>query len=204
MTLWNLLKTGGWVMLPLAVCSVVVWGICVERFFSLRKWREKNKEFLLSFSNFWLKGDHEGAKKLCEDSSADLSVIAKELLSSRGKSDPFPRVERRRLEQTSELKRFLWILGTIGSASPFIGLFGTVIGIIESFQSMAETGAGGFTVVAAGISQALVATAAGIFVAVIALFFYNYFQVQVGQLQFQLKLLSEEMLEIWDTSKKEA
>jgi biopolymer transport protein ExbB len=75
---------------------------------------------------------------------------------------------------------YLWILGTIGSSAPFIGLFGTVVGIIRAFQDMAEHGAGGFEVVAAGISEALVATAAGLFVAIIALLFFNYLQVRVG------------------------
>ena len=109
-------------------------------------------------------------------------------------------MERRRLEQSAELRRNLWILGTIGSSAPFIGLFGTVVGIIRSFTSMSEAGAGGFAVVSAGISEALVATAAGILVAVIAVIFYNYFQIRVGKYQFQLKMLSEEMLEVWDQS----
>jgi biopolymer transport protein ExbB len=199
-------------MVPLFVCSIAVWGVVVERLWALRGWREKNREFLLSFSNLWLRGDREGARKLCERSQVELAEIARELVGdqpTRRKEDMtrdevlderlFARLERRRLEQSAELRRFLWVLGTIGSAAPFIGLFGTVIGIIKAFTTMAEAGTGGFNVVAAGISEALVATAAGIVVAVIAVFFYNYFQVKVGQLQFQLKHLCEEMLEIWDS-----
>ena len=64
--------------------------------------------------------------------------------------------------------------------APYVGLFGTVIGIIRAFQAMAEHGAGGFEVVAAGISEALVATAAGLFVAIVALMFFNYLQVRAG------------------------
>lgn len=212
MSLWGLIKTGGWTMLPLFVCSVAVWGVIVERLWTLRNWREKNREFLLSFSNLWLRGDRDGARKLCERSTVELAELAREIVVASGAnraSDPAPkgpllservlaRMERRRLEQSVDLRRFLWILGTIGSAAPFIGLFGTVVGIIKSFGSMAEAGVGGFNVVAAGISEALVATATGIVVAVIAVFFYNYFQVRVGNLQFQLKLLYEEMLEVWE------
>ena len=198
-TLWGLVKTGGWTMFPLLVCSVAVWGVVVERFWSLRKWREHNREFLLSFSNLWLRGDQDAAKKLCETSESDLSVLAAELLVDLS-SKTIQRMERRRLEQSAELRRNLWILGTIGSSAPFIGLFGTVVGIIRSFTSMSEAGAGGFAVVSAGISEALVATAAGILVAVIAVIFYNYFQIRVGKYQFQLKMLSEEMLEVWDQS----
>jgi biopolymer transport protein ExbB/TolQ len=85
-----------------------------------------------------------------------------------------------RHEAASDLKRGLWLVGTIGSLAPYVGLWGTVVGIIRAFQDMAEHGAGGFEVVAAGISEALVATAAGLFVAIIALMFFNYLQVRAG------------------------
>jgi biopolymer transport protein ExbB len=80
------------------------------------------------------------------------------------------------------MKRGLWVIGTIGSLAPYVGLFGTVIGIMRAFNEMAEQGAGGFEVVAAGISEALVATAAGLFVAIVALAFFNYLQVRVGSI----------------------
>lgn len=80
------------------------------------------------------------------------------------------------------MRKHLWILGTVASSAPFIGLLGTVIGIIKSFESMAIVGTGGFSVVAAGISEALVATALGLGVAIIALIFYNYFQTRIGNL----------------------
>lgn len=192
-------------MFPLVLCSIAVWGVIAERFWSLRRWREKNREFLLSFSNLWLRGDRDGAKKLCEKGNVELAELAREVLlqlstAEKSKLDErlLARADRRRQEQSSELRRFLWVLGTIGSAAPFIGLFGTVVGIIRSFTSMSEAGAGGFTVVAAGISEALVATASGILVAVVAVFFYNYFQVKVAGLQFQLRILYEEMLEVWE------
>jgi biopolymer transport protein ExbB len=85
-----------------------------------------------------------------------------------------------RQEAAHELKRGLWIVGTIGSLAPYVGLFGTVIGIIRAFRDMAEHGAGGFEVVASGISEALIATAAGLAVAIVALMFFNYLQTRVG------------------------
>jgi biopolymer transport protein ExbB len=85
-------------------------------------------------------------------------------------------------EETQKLKKHLWILGTVASSAPFIGLLGTVVGIIKSFESMAIAGTGGFAVVAAGISEALVATALGLAVAIIAVIFYNYFQTRIGNL----------------------
>jgi biopolymer transport protein ExbB len=85
-------------------------------------------------------------------------------------------------EETQKLRKHLWILGTVASSAPFIGLLGTVVGIIKSFESMAVAGTGGFAVVAAGISEALVATALGLGVAIIALIFYNYFQSRIATL----------------------
>ena len=200
MSIFELVKTGGWAMVPLLICSIAVWAIVAERLYNFKNWKEKNQSFLLTFSNFWLKGEKESALKLCERSSVDLAPVALEFLeaSHLSKEKLLSKVERKRLEQSSELKKFLWVLGTIGSASPFIGLFGTVVGIIRSFISMSQSGAGGFAVVSAGISEALVATAAGILVAVIAVFFYNYFQVHVSKMQFQFKLLTEELVDILD------
>jgi biopolymer transport protein ExbB/TolQ len=85
-------------------------------------------------------------------------------------------------EETQNLKKNLWILGTVASSAPFIGLLGTVVGIIKAFESMAIAGTGGFAVVAAGISEALVATALGLAVAIIAVIFYNYFQTRISNL----------------------
>ncbi len=73
------------------------------------------------------------------------------------------------------LKRYLWALGTVGSSAPFVGLFGTVVGILKAFQSMSVAGTGGFKVVSQGIAAALVATAAGLLVAIYAVIAYNYF-----------------------------
>ncbi len=85
-------------------------------------------------------------------------------------------------EETQCLKKHLWILGTVASSAPFIGLLGTVVGIIKAFENMAIEGTGGFAVVAAGISEALVATALGLAVAIIAVIFYNYFQTRISNI----------------------
>ena len=82
-------------------------------------------------------------------------------------------------ERDVEIERFLVVLGTLGNASPFIGLFGTVVGIIKAFRDLALSGTGGPTVVAKGIAEALVATAAGLAVAIPAVIFYNYFMRKV-------------------------
>ena len=91
-------------------------------------------------------------------------------------------------------KRYLWALGTVGSSAPFVGLFGTVVGILKAFQSMSVAGTGGFKVVSQGIAAALVATAAGLLVAIYAVIAYNYFVSKVNGLSLRYKLYSEEFL----------
>jgi len=190
-------------MIPLFILSIIVWAVAIERFIAYKNWLKKNQEFLLQFQNLWLKKDLQACKKACESSKTEVSRLAYEILKNEKEiqalsEKTLARIERLRDEQMQLLKKNLWILGTIGSATPFVGLFGTVVGIIKAFQSIAETGSGGFSVVAAGISEALIATAGGILVAVIAVFFYNYFLVKVSKFQFYLGQFTEELIEIFE------
>jgi biopolymer transport protein ExbB len=104
-------------------------------------------------------------------------------------------MERARQEANLDLRRRLWVLGTVGAIAPFVGLFGTVVGIMNAFHQMAVTGQGGFAVVAAGISEALVATAGGIAVAVAAVVLYNAFNTHVQRLSTRLRIHAEHVLE---------
>jgi biopolymer transport protein ExbB/TolQ len=101
----------------------------------------------------------------------------------------------RQFEEVQGAGTYLWILGTIGAAAPFIGLFGTVIGIIRAFHAMALAGTGGFGVVAAGISEALIATALGLAVGIAAVVLYNFFQARVDQIDGALRIGSARLLE---------
>ena len=87
------------------------------------------------------------------------------------------------------------MLGTIASSAPFIGLFGTVIGIIKAFHTMSIAGTGGFSVVASGISEALIATALGLAVGILALIFYNYFQSKVERIDAALQIAGARVLQ---------
>ena len=105
------------------------------------------------------------------------------------------RLERQFAQTRAGLGQFLWVLGTIGSSAPFIGLFGTVVGIIKSFESIAVSGKAGFSVVAGGLSEALIATAVGIIVAVMAIIFYNYLQVRLRGINLEFQHRMEDLAE---------
>ena len=203
MTLFGLVAAGGFVMYPLVLCSLLAWAVIMERLWSYRSLRRDLKDFHLEAMNALLRGDLDALRSDCQKKpklpSALLVKVALDRLASKDarlKSSWLEAMERRRQVLNQELRQNLWILGTIGSASPFIGLFGTVVGILRSFGEMAKTGAGGFTVVAAGISESLIATAAGIVVAVISVMAYNMFQTRWSQLVLTLRVQMEELVEL--------
>jgi biopolymer transport protein ExbB len=143
------------------------------------------------------RGDLQAARTMCERSSspvADVFIAALNKLHHQGESVQRA-AERERQRLGLWMKRRLWAIGTVGAIAPFVGLFGTVVGIIRAFKDIASAGAGGFSVVAGGVSEALVATAGGILIAVIAVAFYNYFQSRAGRATVEVKLVVDEFLE---------
>lgn len=103
-------------------------------------------------------------------------------------------LEHSREEALIDMKRGLGFLATIGSTAPFIGLFGTVVGIINAFRGIAATGTGGMAAVSGGIAEALVATALGIFVAIPAVVAFNHFTGMLDQFQAELNKASSELM----------
>ncbi len=97
--------------------------------------------------------------------------------------------------QKPAYERGLGFLGTLGANAPFLGLFGTVVGIIKAFHNMALMGSGGFSVVAAGISEALVATALGLGVAIIAVVAYNYFQTRIERIEAAMTIACNRVID---------
>jgi len=104
-------------------------------------------------------------------------------------------IEREATMTAAEFKRGLGGLATIGTTAPFIGLFGTVVGIINAFRGMAMTGSGGLGAVSAGIAEALVTTAFGLFVAIPAVWMYNYFMNRIERFNIEMSNSSNELLD---------
>ena len=171
---------------PLILLSIISVTVVFERLWSLRNLNAMTLRIADSLQEPLKKGQRDLAVAICKQNSDSpagrifLNILSHENIS---RPDAANSIATEALfEETQKLKKHLWILGTVASSAPFIGLLGTVIGIIRSFESMAIAGTGGFAVVAAGISEALVATALGLAVAIIAVIFYNYFQTRIGSL----------------------
>ena len=179
-TLLQLLQDGGLTVYPLGLASVITLTILMERIWRYHGMSHQIRDVTRQTIEFLVRRDVNQARSLCEKSDTAIAKIFLEAM--RWKNIAIEDLERvlftARQDAVTDLKRGLWVIGTIGSLAPYVGLFGTVVGIIRAFQSMAAQGVGGFEVVAAGISEALVATGAGLFVAIVALGFYNYLQVR--------------------------
>ncbi len=171
-----------WILWLLIILSVVSVAIAVERFwFFLRQSRLKG-EVIEDFYTKLRNKDYTAASELCASYPSSLEAkVALEGLNHR--EGGFHAIQELTtaylLRQRKVLDRGLVVLATLGNNAPFIGLFGTVLGIIKSFHDLGANPAGGASVVMAGISEALVATAVGLLVAIPAVIAYNYFQRQI-------------------------
>ena len=189
----TLIEHGGLTIYPLVLCSVIAVAVFLERVWAYRGALGATRALAGRVLDFLGEGDVKAARTACDIVRSPASPVLREALSLRRITpDRVAQVlDAARAQEVQRLKERLWILGTIGSMSPFIGLFGTVVGIIKSFRQMAITGSGGFTVVAAGISEALVATAAGLIVAVMAIVAYNYLIVRANRIAVELRAACE-------------
>jgi len=179
-SLLDLLQRGGLTVYPLALASIVSFAVLLERLWRFRGIDRASRALTRATVERLVRRDLAGARGLCEESATPLAALFLEAMRWRNVAlEDLERVlATSRQEEAQRLRRGLWLVGTVGSLAPYVGLFGTVVGIIRAFRDMAIHGAGGFEVVAAGISEALVATGAGLIVAITALAFFNYLQVR--------------------------
>jgi biopolymer transport protein ExbB len=184
--LFQIIQRGALATYPLILLSVISVAVVLERLWSLRNIGSVTLRIAESILEPIRKGQKDLAIAICRQNShcpagrIFLNVISRH--GDQGLEVAGTFATEAMFEETQKMRKHLWILGTVASSAPFIGLLGTVVGIIKSFENMAVVGTGGFTVVAAGISEALVATALGLGVAIIAVMFYNYFQTRIANI----------------------
>ncbi len=180
----EIVQSGGWLMVPILLCSVIAAAISGERLWSLQRKRVLPNN-LLPQTWTMLKNNDMDSQKLRElrSGSALGSVFATGIANARRGRDVMKQAMEEASSQVShELERYLTALGIIASIAPLLGLLGTVVGMIKVFTELMSEGAGNANLLAGGISQALITTAAGLSVAIPALMFHRFFLRRVDEL----------------------
>jgi len=211
--MWNQMaavaKTVSFLLIGL---SIVTLYMLIERMLTFNKAKNKSKEVAPKLSDLLKKGNVTDAMTLSTKKDYKGSHLARvtaggireyleakdsrlgteELIASAERGS-----ERAQILFDQELRKGLSILATIATSSPFIGLFGTIFGIINAFRGMALTGSGGIGAVASGISEALVTTAFGIGVAVLSLWVYNYLNSRIEIFGAEMTNTSSQLLDFF-------
>ncbi len=191
------------VVVLLGVMSVWSIGVMIERYFTFRKARKQSRQFVGSVAEAFKGGNLQEAMDLAEQhKKSHLAKVVQAGLNEyqSGSGSQTIEASRRACERATameieEFKRGLGGLATIGSTAPFVGLFGTTVGIINAFTGMSQAEDTGLAAVAGGIAEALVATAFGLFVAIPAVWMYNYFTGQVETFIVEMDNSSSELID---------
>ena len=212
--MWNQMgffaKAIAWVLF---IMSMISFGVAVERFYTFLKARKQSKLYAPQVAKFLKDGRLKEAIALSQKKEFRYSHLAKVVLaglneyqyqadaggaalSREDMMDTVRRaIQRASALTASDLKRGVASLATIGATAPFVGLLGTVVGIITAFQGIAATGSGGLGSVSAGISEALVETALGLVVAIPAVWFYNYLTGRIEYFNVEMDNSSSELVD---------
>ncbi|OIO33640.1 MAG: hypothetical protein AUJ70_02915 [Candidatus Omnitrophica bacterium CG1_02_40_15] len=209
MGMFQLISNGGVTMYVLILCSILSMAIIIERILYYRRRSiVKREDFMMDIKNQLNRDNPRHAVSMCigisnEANTPFANVVCAGLSAyGRGEKEISSNMERSIAIETNMLSRFTTIVGTIGSTSVYIGLFGTVLGIIRAFHDISKTGSGGISVVINGISEALICTAAGLCVAVPAVIAYNYFIKKIDNFVIDMELCASEILDFISNIKK--
>jgi biopolymer transport protein ExbB len=198
------------VVITLVLMSVYCFATGIERLIVFGKAKSQSRILLKLISALWQEGKVEDSIKLCSDKRFKNSHLAKVLVAGLNElqfqqdsksshaevvESAKRAIERATIKGIQEFKRGLNGLATIGSTGPFVGLFGTVFGIITAFQGMGVSGSGGIGAVAGGIAEALVTTGFGIIVAVVAVWFFNVLLNRVDVFTGEMANASSELID---------
>jgi biopolymer transport protein ExbB len=197
-SIWEIFQTGGFTMYILLFCSILSVTVLLERIFYYRKLSKTNRaEFMIRLKKVLKSGDVERAMEICKDTNAPFSNVVCSGLELLGHPEKqiSNAMEREITVETTKLERYTSIVGTIGNTAVYIGLFGTVLGIIRAFHDIALAGTGGMSIVIGGVAEALVCTAAGLFVAIPAVIAFNYFAKKVESFINDMELCASELID---------
>jgi len=189
---------GGWVMMPIILCSVLAVTLILERFWTLRENRITPPLLVEQILTLHQKKriNNEAIEKLYINSPLG-RILAVGLRNRNGSRAIMKEsIEEEGRQVALDLERFLNTLGTIASITPLLGLLGTVIGMIKVFAVITSLGVGDPKILADGISEALITTAAGLSVAIPSLMFYRYLRGRVDELLLKMEAQAVYMVEV--------
>ena len=196
--MWEIVKAGGWLMLPIILCSIVALAIVIERFVTLRESRILPRNLV---ADVWRMASN---RELTEERVREIQhgsplgrVLAAGLLDRTQQRETMKAsIEEVGGHVAHELGRYLNALGTIAAVTPLLGLLGTVVGMISVFTNITTVGVGNPAQLAGGISQALITTAGGLMVAIPALMFHRYFRARVDALVVGMEKESLKLVDV--------
>ena len=193
----ELVKAGGWLMVPILLCSVISMAIVAERFWTLQRRRIAPEDLVVQVWQ-WARSGTLSAERIRLLRKG--SPLGRILAAGLANQDRDREVMKESIEDVGrhvvhELERYLNALGTIASITPLLGLLGTVIGMIKVFAVITTQGVGDPGVLANGISEALITTAAGLTVAIPSLMFHRFFRGRIDELVITMEEEALKMLE---------
>ncbi len=196
--MWEMIKAGGWLMLPIIVASILALAISLERLWSLRMARVAPPDLLARVWK-WIKANQLDAarlKELREDSPLGEILAAGLLNSKHGREIMKESIEEAGSHVVHDLEKYLSLLGTVALISPLLGLLGTVIGIIEAFMAVTASGIGDPTMLAGGISKALITTASGLVVAIPAMVVHRHLVRHISTITVEMEQQAIKLVDI--------
>lgn len=196
---WELMNHGGGTMYVVAAFSVIALAVGIER--AMVQWNFVSRARALgeAINKSLLRGSVEDARSVCERSESPMADVFLVGIERYGRTKPdnvITSTHRERVRVQADLRNRLWMLGTIGATAPFVGLFGTVVGIVLGLDKFQADDTVTFGMVSGPVSSALIVTAAGIIVAVIAVIMFNYFSQRGARIGAEMKLQTDEFLEL--------
>ncbi|RPJ87357.1 MAG: MotA/TolQ/ExbB proton channel family protein [Acidobacteria bacterium] len=200
---WTYFKQGGPIMWPLLICSILGLIFVIERAISYYRIKGEASEIFSAVREALLAGDLRRAIEITESYTHPVAATLKAGLLRYGRSTE--EIERAMevvaLHEVSRLERNLWILATVANIAPLFGFLGTVTGMIGSFEALAEVGLGNPKAVAAGISEALITTAAGLMIALPVQYAFNHFTNRVNHFTLGMETSAAVLLETFSEAR---
>lgn len=196
--MFEIIKSGGWMMAPLILCSIIALAVIIERFWSLRRRRVLPPDLVVQV---WRlsgekKMDDALLQRLKESSCLGFVLAAGLANSHHGRDVMKESIEEAGRQIVHKLEHFLNVLGTIATIAPLLGLLGTVVGMIQSFSAIVSQGVGDPSVLAGGISVALLTTAGGLVVAIPSVIFHRYFERLVDEYVVQMEAEALKLVDV--------